>query len=98
MKITTLTTLLFTSLLISSQTIASPDDDILDEITIRVLVDSENMSINVFKIALPNIAGDHGVEHPGAADNANQRAAEAGENSGENSGGSGGGSGGGKGP
>ncbi|MHC4221674.1 MAG: hypothetical protein ACYST9_04570, partial [Planctomycetota bacterium] len=77
MKITILTTLFVTALLLSSQTIASPDSDILDEITIRVL-DSENMSSNVTKIALPNIAGDHGVEHPDAADNANHHAAEAG--------------------
>ena len=97
MKITIIITALSSILLMSSQTIASPDQNILDEITIRVL-NHEHMSSNVTEIALPNIAGDHSVNRPDTANNANEHAdlgaenaADASENSGGHAGGNGGG-------
>lgn len=75
-------TLLSISLFFTSPVMGAPDEDILDEITIRV-IENENMSINVTDIALPNIAGEHGVDLPDAANNANERAALASENAAE---------------
>ena len=57
-------------MLISSPAFASPPDDVLDEITIRV-IENGNPSINFNDIALPRIAGEHGD-----GDNANERAAQ----------------------
>ena len=62
-------------MLISSPAFASPPDDVLDEITIRV-IENGNPSINFNDIALPRIAGEHGVGHPAPGDNANERAAQ----------------------
>src|SRR5210317_1119317 len=79
---TAITILFTTGLLNPVVAIAGPDDSILDEITIRVM-DSDNMSINVTDIALPNIAGDHKMELPDAAHNANDHAQNASENASE---------------
>ena len=82
-----------TWLLISSPVFASPPDDVLDEITIRV-IENGNLSINVNDIALPNTAGEHGSDHPAANANANandnanananEHAAQGAENAAEN--------------
>ena len=71
--------------LISSPVFASPPDDVLDEITIRV-IENGNLSINVNDIALPNTADEHGSDHPAANANANanERAAQGAENAAEN--------------
>ena len=97
MKITIITTALLSFILMLSQAFASPNQDVLDEITIRVL-NHEHMSSSVTEIALPNIAGDHSGNRPDAADNANEHAdlgaenaADAGENSGGHAGGNAGG-------
>ena len=97
MKIKFLTSAFVTLLLISSQTFASPDEDVLYDLTMRVFT-NENMSESVILIALPNIMGDHNVNHPDAANNANEHAdlaadnaADAAENAGTQGGGKGGG-------
>jgi hypothetical protein len=54
----------------SSSALGSPDDEVLDEITIRVL-SNDNMPDSVTDISLPNIAGEHEVDLP---DNANEAA------------------------
>ena len=68
MQIKFFTSAFVTLLLISSQTFASPDQDVLNALTIRVFT-NENMSDSVILIALPNIRGEHNVNHPDAADN-----------------------------
>ena len=68
--------------LISSPVFASPADDVLDEITIRV-IENGNLSINVNDIALPNIAGNPGTDHPAPNANANERAARRADNANE---------------
>ena len=73
MKIPNIVSVCAAFILISSQVFASPDQDVLDEITIRVM-ENENMSINVTDIALPNIAGEQDVDHADAADNADMHA------------------------
>ncbi|MDH3762270.1 MAG: hypothetical protein OEU50_14910 [Gammaproteobacteria bacterium] len=65
--------------LVSAPVYASPPDEILDEITIRV-IDNEHMSINVNDIALPNIVGE---DRPGPSENANERASQGAENAAE---------------
>ncbi len=97
MKIKFITTAFVTLLLISSQTFASPNQDVLDDLTIRVFT-NENMSDSVQLIALPNIMGEHNVNHPNAANNANEHAdlgadnaADAAENAGAQGGGAQGG-------
>jgi len=94
MKIKTITSALVTLLLISSQTFASPDKDVLNDLTIRVFT-NENMSDNVILIALPNIKGEHNVNRPGAANNANEHADLAADNAAANAAENGGGKGGG---
>jgi len=66
-------------MLITSPVFASPPDDVLDEITIRV-IENGNLSINFNDIALPNIAGEHGGDHPAPNDNANESAAQGSDN------------------
>jgi hypothetical protein len=66
-------------MLITSPVFASPPDDVLDEITIRV-IENGNLSINFNDIALPNIAGEHGGDHPAPNDNANESAAQGADN------------------
>jgi len=66
-------------MLISSPLSASPPDDVLDEITIRV-IENGSQSINFNDIALPNIAGEQGGDHPAPNDNANEHAAQGAEN------------------
>ena len=68
MKIKIITTAFVTLLLISSQTFASPDEDVFEDIKMRVYA-NENMSDSVILIALPNIEGDHNVNRPDAAEN-----------------------------
>jgi hypothetical protein len=65
--------------LVSAPVYASPPDEILDEITIRV-IDNEKMSINVNDIALPSIEGE---DRPGPSENANERATRGAENAAE---------------
>lgn len=66
-------------MLITSPVFASPPDDVLDEITIRV-IENGNLSINFNDIALPNIAGEHGGDHPAPNDHANESAAQGADN------------------
>jgi hypothetical protein len=75
--------LLIVGLLNPLSAMASADESILDEITIRVL-DSDNMSINVTDIALPGIDREHKKELPEAAQNANENAAFNAESASEN--------------
>ena len=79
MQIKIITSAFVTLLLISSQTFASPGEDVLDDLTIRVFT-NENMSDSVQLIALPNIMGEHNVNHPNAANNANEHADLAADN------------------
>lgn len=65
--------------LVSAPVYASPADEILDEITIRV-IDNEHMSINVNDIELPNFEG---ADRPGPSENANERASQGAENAAE---------------
>lgn len=65
--------------LVSAPAYASPPEEILDEITIRV-IDNEHMSINVNDIALPKIEG---ADRPGPSQNANERASQGAENAAE---------------
>jgi hypothetical protein len=54
----------------SSSALGSPGDEVLDEVTIRVL-SNDNMPDSVTDISLPDIAGEHEVDLP---DNANEAA------------------------
>ncbi len=60
----------------SSPALGAPGEDVLDEITIRVLSD-DNLPDSVTDIALPNIGGGHEIELP---DNANEAARSRGNN------------------
>ncbi len=60
----------------SSPALGAPGEDVLDEITIRVLSD-DNLPDSVTDIALPNIGGGREIELP---DNANEAARSRGNN------------------
>jgi hypothetical protein len=56
----------------SAPAMGAPGDEVLDEITIRVL-SNDNLPDSVTDIALPDIGGEHEVELP---DNANEAAGQ----------------------
>jgi hypothetical protein len=62
--------------LVSAPVYASPPDEVLDEITIRV-IENEHISLDVNDITLPNIEGE---DRPGPSENANERATQGAEN------------------
>ena len=67
--------------LISPPVIGAANDEILDEITIRV-IENEDISIDVTDIVLPK-RDDRGANRPEAAENASEHAAEASKNASE---------------
>lgn len=72
--------LLLAGALLSAPASAASDEELLDEITIR-MIDDETPSIEVNELAMPPLQGQAGDNNRGpASENADQRAAQGAEN------------------